>query len=137
MSNVAHTVGELVAAVGTSYRAIDIRSVAIRKEDSWVNAMGVIRLTYEDVSTAKVRLVRLAQRFPAVRTEALRIDSFVRHIEDFALARLRNDWQLCDSSTSRLSRKPGASRRRPTRKKHFTFLRSSAGKKSRDSSTQL
>jgi len=52
-------------------------------------------------------------------------------------ARLRNDWQLCDSSTSRLSRKPGASRRRPTRKKHFTFLRSSAGKKSRDSSTQL
>src|SRR5258707_12944992 len=51
-------------------------------------------------------------------------------------ARLRNDWQRCDSSTSKLSRKPGASRRRPTRKKHFTFLRSSAEKKSRDSSTQ-
>jgi hypothetical protein len=48
-------------------------------------------------------------------------------------ARLRNDWQLCDSSTSRLSRKPGASRRRPTQKKHFTFLRSSAERKSRDS----
>src|SRR5580692_12041413 len=31
-----------------------------------------------------------------------------------------------DSSTSRLSRKPGASRRRPIRKKGFTFLRSSA-----------
>jgi hypothetical protein len=48
-----------------------------------------------------------------------------------------NDWQLCDSSTSRLSRKPGASPRLPIRKEHFTFLRSSAGKKSRDSSTQL
>src|ERR1700684_1973314 len=32
---------------------------------------------------------------------------------------------------------PGASPRRPIRKKGFTFLRSSAGKKSRDSSTQL
>src|SRR6266478_3316231 len=52
-------------------------------------------------------------------------------------ARLRKDWQLCDSSTSKLSRKPGASPRRPIRKEHFTFLRSSAGKKSRDSSTQL
>ena len=52
-------------------------------------------------------------------------------------ARLRNDWQLCDSSTSKLSRKPGASPRRPIRKKGFTFLRSSAGKKSRNSSTQL
>src|SRR5712671_956158 len=52
-------------------------------------------------------------------------------------ARLRKDWQLCDSSTSKLSRKPGAPPRRPIRKEHFTFLRSSAGKKSRDSSTQL
>src|SRR5262249_19765901 len=52
-------------------------------------------------------------------------------------ARLRNDWKLCDSSTSKLLRKTGSSSRRPTRKKHFTFLRSSAGKKSRDSSTQL
>src|SRR6266404_3591174 len=51
-------------------------------------------------------------------------------------ARLHNDWQLCDSSTSKLSRKPGASPRHPIRREHFTFLRSSAGKKSRDSSTQ-
>jgi integrase/recombinase XerD len=33
-------------------------------------------------------------------------------------------------------KKTGASPRRPIRKEHFTFLRSSAGKKSRDSSTQ-
>jgi len=46
-----------------------------------------------------------------------------------------NDWQLCDSSSAKLSRKPGASPRRPIRKKGFPFLRSSAGKKSRDSST--
>ena len=52
-------------------------------------------------------------------------------------ARLRNDWQLCDSSTSKLSREPGASPRRLIRKKHFTFLRSSARKKSHNSSTQL
>jgi hypothetical protein len=85
MSNVAHTVDELVAAVGTTYRAIDIRSVAIRKEESWVNVMGAIRLTYEDVGTAKARLAELAQRFPPVRTELLRIDSFVRPFEDFSL----------------------------------------------------
>jgi hypothetical protein len=37
-------------------------------------------------------------------------------------AQLRNDWQLCDSFTSKLSRKPGASPRRPIRKEHCTFL---------------
>ena len=58
MSNVAHTVDELVAAVGATYRAIDIRSVAIRKAESWVNVMGAIRLTYEDVGTAKARCIR-------------------------------------------------------------------------------
>ena len=50
---------------------------------------------------------------------------------------VHNDWQLCDFSTSRHSRRPGASRRRPIPKKDFTYLRSSAGKKSRNSSTQL
>jgi hypothetical protein len=43
MSNVAHTVDELIGAVGAAYRAIDIRSVAIRKEDSWVNVMAAVR----------------------------------------------------------------------------------------------
>jgi hypothetical protein len=85
MSNVEHTVNEFVAAVGATYRAIDIRSVAIRKEDSWVNVMGAIRLTYEGVDAAKARLAELAQRFPPVRTELLRIDSFVRPFKDFPL----------------------------------------------------
>lgn len=84
MSNVPHTVEELIGAVGATYRAIDIRSVAIRKEDSWVNVMAAIRLTYEDVETAKARLAKLAQRFPPVRTELLRIDSLVRPFENFS-----------------------------------------------------
>ena len=31
MSNVSHTVDDLIEAVGATYRAIDIRSAAIRK----------------------------------------------------------------------------------------------------------
>lgn len=83
MSNVGHTVGELIDAVGDSYRAIDIRSVAIRKNDSWLNCMAAIRFTYEDVETAKARLANLSQRFPPVQTKVLRIDSFVRPFKDF------------------------------------------------------
>src|SRR5260221_3645764 len=83
MSNVAHTVDELIGAVGATYRAIDIRSVAIRKEDSWVNVMAVVRLTYEDVETAKARLAKLAQRFSPVKTDLLRIDSSVRPFKDW------------------------------------------------------
>jgi len=83
MSNVAHTVDELTGAVGATYRAIDIRSVAIRKDDSWVNVMAAVRLTYEDVETAKARLAKLAQRFPPVKTDLVRIDSFVRPFKEF------------------------------------------------------
>ncbi len=83
MSNVGHTVSELISAVGETYGAIDIRSVAIRKDDSWLNCMAAIRLTYEDVDTAKARLAKLSQRFPPVQTKLLRIDSFVRPFKDF------------------------------------------------------
>ncbi|PYT97530.1 MAG: hypothetical protein DMG38_19540 [Acidobacteria bacterium] len=83
MGNVAHTVDELIAAVGATYRAIDIRSVAILKQESWVNVMAAVRLTYEDVETANARLAKLAHRFPPVRTELLRIDSCVRPFKDW------------------------------------------------------
>ena len=73
MSNVAYTVDDLIRAVGATYRAIDIRSVAIRREDSWVNVMAAVRLTYEDVETAKARLAKLAQRFSPVKTDLLRM----------------------------------------------------------------
>lgn len=83
MSNVAHTVDELIGAVGATFRAIDIRAVAVRKEDSWVNVMAVIRLTYEDVDAAKARLAKLAHRFSPVKTGLLRIDSFIRPFKDW------------------------------------------------------
>lgn len=83
MSNVAHTVDELIGAVGATYRAIDIRSVAVRKEDSWVNVMAVIRLTYEDADAAKARLAKLLQRFSSVKTDLLWINSFVRPFKDW------------------------------------------------------
>ncbi len=83
MSNVAHTVDEFIVAVGATYRAIDIRSVAIRKEDSWVNVMAAVRLTYEDAEKARARLAELAQRFPPVHTELLRIYSCVRPFKDW------------------------------------------------------
>jgi hypothetical protein len=49
MSSVPHTASELINAVGAAYSAIDIRAVAIRKDDSWVNVMAVVRVTHEDV----------------------------------------------------------------------------------------
>jgi hypothetical protein len=79
-----HTVSELIEAVGATYKAIDIRSVAIRKEDSWVNLMAVVRFTYEDVDTAKARLAKLAQRFSSVKTDLIWINSFVRPFKDWS-----------------------------------------------------
>src|SRR5437588_11437968 len=73
----------MIAAVGTTYREIHIRSVAILKQESWVNVMAAVRLTYEDVETANARLAKLAHRFPPVRTELLRIDSCVRPFKDW------------------------------------------------------
>ncbi len=83
MSNVQHTVSELIEAVGATYKAIDIRSVAIRKDDSWVNLMAVVRFTYEDVDSAKARLAKLARHFSPVKTELLWIDSCVRPFKDW------------------------------------------------------
>jgi len=83
MSGVAHSISELIAAVGASYQAIDIRAVAIRKDDSWVNVMAVIRLTHEDVDAARARLAKHAELFSVVKTDSLRIDSFVRHFSDW------------------------------------------------------
>src|SRR5262249_15016021 len=78
MSNVAHTLDQIIGAVGSTYRAIDVRSVAVRRDNAWTNVMGVIRFTYEDVDTAKARLAKLAKRFMPVQTESVRIDSCIR-----------------------------------------------------------
>jgi hypothetical protein len=81
--SVLHTVEELVAAVGPTYRAIDIRSMAVFRDKSWVNVISVVRFTYEDVQTARARLKRLSERFPTVQTPTLRFQSVVRPFEEW------------------------------------------------------
>ncbi len=76
--SVTHSVAELVEAVGASYRAIDIRTVAIREDDSWVCVLTVLRLTYEDVDSARERIANLARQHPAVQTKLVRIELTVR-----------------------------------------------------------
>jgi hypothetical protein len=83
MSSVLHTASELINAVGAAYRAIDIRAVAIRNDNSWVNVMAVVRVTHEDVDTAGTRLAKHAERFSFVKTDSLRIDAFVRPFSDW------------------------------------------------------
>jgi hypothetical protein len=89
MSSVPHTASELINAVGAAYSAIDIRAVAIRNDDSWVNVMAVVRATYEDVDTARTRLAKHAERFSVVKTDSLRIDAFVRPFSDWPNQHLR------------------------------------------------
>src|SRR6266404_3129782 len=84
MTTVLHTINQLIEAIGTTYQAIDIRSVAMRKEDSWINVMAVVRLTYEDVDTARTRFAKIAQRFSPVKTDLLRIDAFVRPFSEWS-----------------------------------------------------
>jgi hypothetical protein len=81
--SVPHSICELIGAVGETYGSIDIRSVAVREGDSWVNVMAVVRLTYEDVSTAAARLSNHLRRFPPVQTDTLRIDAGVRPMSEW------------------------------------------------------
>ena len=81
--SVLHTISELVGAVPGTYGSVDVRSVAIREADAWVNVMTVLRLTYEDVPTAQSRVLKQMQRFRPVQTETLRIDAGVRPIGEW------------------------------------------------------
>jgi hypothetical protein len=80
---VPHSISELIGAVGETYGSIDIRSVAIREGDSWVNVMAVVRLTYEDVRAARARISNHLRRFRPVQTETLRIDADVRPMSEW------------------------------------------------------
>jgi hypothetical protein len=82
--NVQHRVSELIETLAVTYGAIDIRSVAIRNDDSRVGALYVVRLTYETVDEAQARLQKLARLFPAVKTKLLRIDSIIRPFSEWA-----------------------------------------------------
>jgi hypothetical protein len=45
--------------------------------------MAAVRLTYEDVDTAKMRIAKLIQRFPPVQTESLRINTDARPFSEW------------------------------------------------------
>jgi len=81
--SVLHSISELIGAVGKTYSAIDVRSVAIREGDSWTNVMAVVRLTYEGVPAARARISRHMQRFRPVQTDLLRIDADVRPMSEW------------------------------------------------------
>src|SRR5438105_3783124 len=76
-------VPEVIEALGSTYGAIDIRCVAAREGSYWVNLLAVLRLTYEDVSTAQLRLQNHVRRFKPIQTESLRIVSCMRPFSEW------------------------------------------------------
>jgi len=50
------SLADLIGSVGRTYRAMDIRVVAVREGDSWINFMTVVRLTYEEPNDIEKRL---------------------------------------------------------------------------------
>ena len=50
------SLADLIGSVGRTYRAMNIRVVAVREGDSWINFMTVVRLTYEEPNDIEKRL---------------------------------------------------------------------------------
>lgn len=72
------SLAELIELVGCTYKAMDIRTVAVREVDSekreaWKNFMTVVRLTYEEPGQVATRLRAKEQEFEPVKTSDLRI----------------------------------------------------------------
>lgn len=67
------SVRELISVLGKTYRTIDVRTAAIREDAVWLNAVTVIRLTYEHPGDAGTRLRKLLQRYTSVATEHFKI----------------------------------------------------------------
>jgi len=64
---------QMIAAFGSTYRAIDIRTAALKQKDAWINAYTIIRLTYEDPGEAERRLREVEARHDAVKTDSFRV----------------------------------------------------------------
>jgi len=67
---------ELIGVVGCTYKAMDIRTVAVRdneRKEAWKNFMTVVRLTYEEPGDVATRLRAKEQEFEPVQTADLRI----------------------------------------------------------------
>ncbi len=67
------SVKEMVETFGETYRAIDIRTAAIREGEAWVNALTVVRVTYEEPEVAAERLRRLEQMHGKVEAKRFRV----------------------------------------------------------------
>jgi hypothetical protein len=63
----------MIAAFGSTYGAIDIRTAALKQKGAWINAYTVIRLTYEDVDETGCRLRELEARHGPVKTDSFQI----------------------------------------------------------------
>jgi hypothetical protein len=64
---------QMIAAFGSTYRAIDIRTATLKQKGAWINAYTVIRLTYEDVDETGRRLRELEARHGPVKTDSFQI----------------------------------------------------------------
>jgi hypothetical protein len=72
--NVQLSVTELIEAFAGTYKSIDVRTAAMKEEDSWVNALAVVRLSHEEPEAAARRLQLVQQRFLRVQTEHFRVN---------------------------------------------------------------
>ncbi len=63
----------MIAAFGSTYGAIDIRTATLKQKGAWTNAYTVIRLTYEDVNETRRRLRELEARNGPVKTDSFQI----------------------------------------------------------------
>jgi hypothetical protein len=66
-------VSQMIGAFGATYRAIDLRCVAVKQGSIWTNAYTVIRFSYEEPDVVQKRLHRLEQVYGPVRTESFRV----------------------------------------------------------------
>jgi hypothetical protein len=67
------SVSELTELLAQTYRTIDLRVAVVREGDEWVNALAVVRLTYEEPSAADKRLLELGHRYTPVATNNFKI----------------------------------------------------------------
>ena len=78
------SLADMIRHFGATYRAIDIRTVAIRSEALWRNVYTVIRFTYEAPAEAERRVRKLEQAYGTVRTKSFRINLDARPFSDWS-----------------------------------------------------
>ncbi len=93
-------VAEVIGAFAETYRAIDIRTAAIREGDDWANIVAIARLTYEEPGAANEPLRQIEERYGSVKTNQFRI---------MLNARPFSEWgELCKDSSDGIIRIDGS-----------------------------